>query len=165
MNKEDLVHLQMQHWISVRHVLPSDECWIREEWSQAQRDLFYPISKIVAEETDYYIDINLQGDLCDILKHWKYPSAFFIAEDNQGKRLGTVAAKRSLKTPEKAEICKLFTVSTARRTGVGSLLLSHCENWLKQDQCIKLELETTIFQVAATNLYLKHGFKLFLHEM
>jgi [ribosomal protein S18]-alanine N-acetyltransferase len=55
-------------------------------------------------------------------------------------------------------IITIDVVNTARRSGVGSLLLKAAENRLRAARCRSVELETAVDNLSALSFYKRHGY-------
>jgi [ribosomal protein S18]-alanine N-acetyltransferase len=55
-------------------------------------------------------------------------------------------------------IITIDVVASARRSGVGSLLLSAAEDRLRTGQCRSVELETAVDNISALSFYKRHGY-------
>lgn len=55
-------------------------------------------------------------------------------------------------------IITIDVIAAARRSGVGSLLLSRAEERLSANQCRSVELETAVDNVSALSFYKRHGY-------
>jgi ribosomal protein S18 acetylase RimI-like enzyme len=58
-----------------------------------------------------------------------------------------------------ADICAIAVAEQARGTGIGRALLRHVERALRNEGIAQLSLHTAQANVAALELFLKHGFK------
>jgi len=59
---------------------------------------------------------------------------------------------------ESGHIITIDVVSSARRSGVGSLLLRAAEDRLRQADCRSVELETAVDNVSALSFYKRHAY-------
>ena len=96
---------------------------------------------------------TLFSSYCSDRPRWR----FWVAENKlNGTILGTIAAQdRSNGT---IEIHRVSTLSTARRQGVASALLSTLEQWAKEDGVTRIILSTSTSQPAAIAMYTRSGY-------
>lgn len=88
-------------------------------------------------------------------------SAVRIVGEEAGKIQGFIVADRFRPRRSQQSMGQIITIDVlpeARRTGLGSRLLSAAEERLRQAGCTYVSLETAIDNLAAMRFYKKHGY-------
>lgn len=108
----------------------------------------------------YATDQIEKYDLKDIAGHYgaKETRQFWVAEDDQGQIVGTVAVEEYSKDSSIAELRRMSVSSRVRRAGVASKLLLELESFCKRKQFKGIILTTSSIQDAAIAMYKKRGF-------
>ena len=89
------------------------------------------------------------------------PSAVRIVGEEADKIQGFIVADRFRPRRSQQSMGQIITIDVlpeARRTGLGSRLLTAAEERLKQAGCTYVSLETAVDNLAAMRFYKKHGY-------
>lgn len=89
------------------------------------------------------------------------PSAVRIVGEETGRIQGFIVADRFRPRRSQQSMGQIITIDVlpdARRTGLGSRLLTAAEERLKQVGCTYVSLETAVDNQAAMRFYKKHGY-------
>ena len=89
------------------------------------------------------------------------PSAVRIVGEEAGKIQGFIVGDRFRPRRSQQSMGQIITIDVlpeARRTGLGSSLLSAAEERLRQAGCTYVSLETAVDNLAAMRFYKKHGY-------
>jgi ribosomal protein S18 acetylase RimI-like enzyme len=84
-------------------------------------------------------------------------SHFFVAETDAGEIVGMIGVQQHV--PEEGEIRRLRVRTDYRRRGIGSALLERAIHFCKEQQHLKVKLDTFIDREPALRLFEKFGFK------
>jgi ribosomal-protein-alanine N-acetyltransferase len=88
------------------------------------------------------------------------PSAVRIVGEQEGDIQGFIVADR-LRRRSQESMGRIITIDVlpqARRTGLGSRLMSAAEEKLRDSGCTYVSLETAVDNMAAMRFYKKHGY-------
>lgn len=104
----------------------------------------------------------------ELLSYIRHPKGFtLVAESTQRDDAGENGASRSFTAGfivaahgprEAGHIITIDVVAEARRSGLGSKLLSEAESRLKQEGCSWVYLETAVDNTSALAFYKRHGY-------
>ena len=85
-----------------------------------------------------------------------YSDSFVLVASREGEVVGT-ATLRPIGA-NRAEIVRMSVAASSRRTGIGSLILSHILRLAREQAVQEVSLETTSSWSSAVKLYERHGF-------
>lgn len=105
--------------------------------------------------------VAVQRWLADSIKQHGMQAALFIAEDEQGERLGvaSVAHEQHFTGEGQAYIGELATNEAAEGRGVGRALVEACEQWARKQGYAFLALHTGAANERARGFYHHLGFQ------
>ncbi len=90
-------------------------------------------------------------------------AATIVAEqENDGSSaiVGFLVSQRGGKNGDLGHIVTIDVLQSARRNGVGSMLLGAAEDRLRRDGCKSVALETAVDNTAAIAFYQRHGYSI-----
>ncbi len=121
------------------------------------------IRAFVIEDTDAVLDVwgqagmtapnrNPRSDIQKKLRH--SPESFFVGKV-EGKVVATVMVGYD---GHRGWIYKLAVMPDQQRKGIGTRMMEHAENWLRQQGCLRVKLEVQQDRAAVTQFYEKLGY-------
>ena len=106
-----------------------------------------------------YVAKSIDGDLKNISTFYsKERNSVMLVAEYRGDVIGSVALDQ--KTPQLAELRRMSVTPTCRGKGVATKLLLSFVKFAREHNYKAVVLSTSEYQVAAMNLYLRHGFYL-----
>ena len=85
-----------------------------------------------------------------------YKDSFVLVAKSAGIVVGTGTLRFT--GPGQAEVVRMSVASSSRRTGTGSLILSHLLRLARESSAREVSLETTSSWSSAVRFYAQHGF-------
>lgn len=94
------------------------------------------------------------------LRHYiRRPAAFtLVAQEGTESASGIAGFLVAEVERGSGHVITIDVIAAARRSGVGSLLLSTAEERLRAAKCGRVELETAVDNVSALSFYKRHGY-------
>jgi [ribosomal protein S18]-alanine N-acetyltransferase len=93
-------------------------------------------------QTELKVYMRRRGSFTLVAAEAEKMAGFIVAEANRGT----------------GHIITIDVIAAARRSGVGSLLLSKAEERLREKQCRSVELETAVDYISALQFYKRRGY-------
>ncbi|KAF5319264.1 hypothetical protein D9619_008310 [Psilocybe cf. subviscida] len=127
--------------------------------------LLYAWRRNTRKVFETFTGMAVTGDLADVLKHYSAPgSGFWVAEITNGKDTGKVVGCVGLDSsaspePGTAELRRMAVLPELQGHGVGTRLLSTLIIHAREKNLTTITLNTSMYQVAAMNMYEAAGFK------
>ena len=110
-------------------------------------------------EVGGYVQESLNDDLADITaSYMDDPANHFWVADEDGEVKGMVGVQR--RSDQEAELRRMSVASTARRQGVGLMLLETVEAFCRDRGHQRIQLTTVTLLTAAIAMYRRFGFRL-----
>ena len=92
----------------------------------------------------------------ELKAYMRHRGAFTLVADGGGPEIGGFIVAHT--GPTSGHIVTIDVIPTARRSGVGSLLLQAAEDRLRDSGARAVELETAVDNVSALGFYKRHGY-------
>lgn len=113
-----------------------------------------------ADELDASLDWSTKAALPDLFRRRK--AHLFLAR-REGEAVGVMVCQKVIVTfrgSEALNIHDLFVVESARRSGVGKLLMKHAAAFARSLGCVRVTLEVDSLNTKARDFYRVMGFEL-----
>jgi [ribosomal protein S18]-alanine N-acetyltransferase len=103
----------------------------------------------------------------ELLAYVRRPKSFTLVAERPGRDWGEKVSQMHSTVgfivaecgPRQAgHIITIDVLAEARRSGLGSRLLSAAEDWLREQGCVWVFLETAVDNAAAMSFYKRHGY-------
>lgn len=141
--------------IYIRSFQTSDLETVRSLFAQGLMDFAQGFER----EVGGYVQESLNDDLADInASYMDDPANHFWVADEDGVVKGMVGVQR--RSDQEAELRRMSVASTARRQGVGLMLLETVEAFCRDRGHERIQLTTVTLLVAAIAMYRRFGFRL-----
>lgn len=90
--------------------------------------------------------------------YMRRPGSFTLVAEDGASAIGIGGFLVAEADRGSGHVITIDVVAAARRSGVGSLLLSAAEERLKAARCRSVELETAVDNISALSFYKRHGY-------
>lgn len=125
--------------------------------TEMQKDIERFYEKYLADLGWGYEPHGRHSDMVQIRESYLSDGCFWCLY-NDGQLIGTVAVRTIDKANKVAELKRLFVLKDFQGKGYGSLLIETVLNYVKENEYIKICLDTRNDRNAAQHLFRKHGF-------
>ncbi|PKB64471.1 MAG: hypothetical protein BZY80_02650 [SAR202 cluster bacterium Io17-Chloro-G2] len=141
--------------INIRSFQAQDAEAVRSLFAQGLMDFAQGFER----EVGGYVQESLNDDLADIdSSYMDDPANHFWVADEDGEVKGMVGVQR--RSDQDAELRRMSVASTARRRGVGLMLLETVEAFCLERGHQRIQLTTVNLLTAAIAMYRRFGFEL-----
>ena len=141
--------------IEIRSFQTKDLEIVRSMFAQGLMDLAQGYER----EVGGYVQESLNDDLADIdASYMDDPANHFWVADEDGEIKGMVGVQ--WRSDEEAELRRMSVASTARRQGVGLMLLETVEAFCRDRGHQRIQLTTVTLLTPAIAMYRRFGFRL-----
>ena len=141
--------------INIRSFQTRDLETVRSLFAQGLMDFAQGFER----EVGGYVQESLNDDLADITaSYMDDPANHFWVADEDGEVKGMVGVQR--RSDQEAELRRMSVASTARRQGVGLMLLETVEAFCRDRGHQRIQLTTVTLLTPAIAMYQRFGFRL-----